>query len=111
MFQRPLCSLPVLAVATVLDLGELWLYDQQLQRILPVAEGQRCMAVLVGSKQLARIHGDDVPGRVTEVMLSLPDGDDKVAADARHTLYMHTLDLGPVVEAQSWGQRLVIASA
>ena len=39
----------------LLDVGELWLYDQQLQRIVPVAEGQRCMAVLVGSKQLARI--------------------------------------------------------
>ena len=48
------------------------------------------MAVLVGSKQLAL-------GRVTEVLLSLPEGDDNVAADARHTL--DALDLGPVVEA------------
>ena len=107
--QQPLCSLPVLAVATVLDVGELWLYDQQLRRVVPVAEGPRCMAVLVGFKQLARIPGDDVPRRVTEVMLSLPNGDDNLAADARHTL--DTLDLGPVVEAQSGGQRLVVASA
>ena len=42
-------------------------------------------------------------------MLSLPEGDDNVATHARHTL--DALDLGPVVEAQSGGQRLVIASA
>ena len=67
------------------------------------------MAVLVGSKQLARIKGDDTLGRVTEVLLSLLDGDDNVAADTRHTL--DTFDLGPVVEAQSRRQRLVVASA
>ena len=65
VFQQPLCSLPVLAVATVLDVGELWLYDRQLRRVVPVAEGQKCMAVLVGSKHLARIQGDDAPGRIT----------------------------------------------
>ena len=87
-------------VATVLNVGELWLYYQQLQRIVPVAEGQRCMAVLVWS---------DAPARITEVLLWLPDGDDDVAADARHTL--DTLDLGPVVEAHAGGPRLVVASA
>ena len=49
------------------------------------------------------------PGRIKEMLLSLPDGDDNTSADTRHTL--DTLDLGPVVEAQCWGQRLVIASA
>ena len=28
VLQQPLCSLPVLAVATVLHVGELWLYDR-----------------------------------------------------------------------------------
>ena len=109
VFQQPLCSLLVVAVATVLAVGALWLYDQQLQRVVPVAEGQRSMAVLVGSKQLARIQGDDAPGRVTEVLLSLPKGDDNLAVDARRTY--DTLDLGPGVEAQSGGQQLVVASA
>ena len=86
VLQQPLCSLPVLAVATVLDVGVLWLYDRQLQRIIPVAEEQRSMAVLVGSKQLARIQGDAAPGRITEVLLSLPEGDNNVATDTRHTL-------------------------
>ena len=86
VLQRALCSLPILAVATMLDVGALWLDDRQLRRIIPVAEGQRSMAVLVGSKQLARIQGDDAPGRITEVLLSLPERDDNVAADARHTL-------------------------
>ena len=66
------------------------------------------MVVLVGSKHLARIQGDDAPGCITAVLLLLPDGDDNASADARHTL--DTLDLEPVVEAQSRGQRLVIAS-
>ena len=101
VFQQLLCSLPVLAVATVLDVGALWLYDRQLQRIIPVAEGQKSMAVLVGPKQLARIQGDDALGRITEVLLSLPEGEDNVAADARHTL--DALDLEPVVEARSGG--------
>ena len=109
ILQQPLCSLPVLAVATVLDLEVLWLYDRQLQRIIPVAEGQTSMAVLVGSKQLAHIQGNDALGRITKVLFSLPEGDDNVAADARHTL--DALELGPVVEAQSGGQRLVTASA
>ena len=42
-------------------------------------------------------------------MFSLPEGDDNVATDARHTL--DTLDLAAVVEARSGGQRLVLASA
>ena len=42
VFQQPLCSIPVSAVATVLDVGEVWLYDQQLRRVVPVAKGQRC---------------------------------------------------------------------
>ena len=55
VFQQLLCSLPVLAVAAVLGMGELWLYDRLLRRVIPVAEGQRCMAVLVGSKHFAQI--------------------------------------------------------
>ena len=42
-------------------------------------------------------------------MFSLPEGDDNVAADARHTL--DTLGLAAVVEARTGGQRLVLASA
>ena len=60
----------------MLDVGELWLYDRHLRRVVPVAKGQKCMAVLVGSKQLARIQGDNAPGRITEGLLWLPDGDD-----------------------------------
>ena len=67
------------------------------------------VAVLVGSKQLARVHGDDAQGHVTEAMFSLPEGDDNVAADARHTL--DTLGLAAGVEARTGGQRLVLASA
>ena len=67
------------------------------------------MAVLVGSKQLARVQGDDAQGHVTEAMFSLPEGDDHVAADARHTL--DTLGLMAVVEARAGGQRLVLAPA
>ena len=67
------------------------------------------MAVLVGSKQLARVQGDDAQGHVTEAMFSLPEGDDHVAADARHTL--DTPGLAAVIEAQAGGQRLVLASA
>ena len=46
VFQRPLCSLPVMAVATGLGMGELWLHYRRRRRVVPVAEGQRCMAVL-----------------------------------------------------------------
>ena len=67
------------------------------------------MAVLVGSKQLAWFQGDDAPGRITHVLLSLPDGDDNGLADARRTL--DTLGFEPVVEAQHGGRRRVIASA
>ena len=102
VFQRPLCSLPVLPVAFVLDTGALWLYDRQLRRITPAVSELRSMAVLVGSKQLARIQRDDAQGHVTEAMFSLPEGDN-VAADA--------LGLAAVVEARSGGQRLVLASA
>ena len=109
VFQQPLCSLPVLAVAVVLDVGALWLCDRQLRRITPAVSERRSMAVLVGPKQLARIQGDDAQCYVTEAMFSLPQGDDNVAADARHTL--NTLGLAAVVEARSGGQRLVLASA
>ena len=67
------------------------------------------MAVLVGSKQLARVQGEDAHGHVTEAMVSLPKGDDNVAADARHTL--DTLGLAAVVEVRLGGQCLVLASA
>ena len=107
VFQQPLCSLPILAVATVLDMGELWLYDRRLRRVIP--EGQRCMAILIGPKQLALVQGDNTPGRVAAVLLPLPDGDDNASAKARLT--WDPLHLEPVVEAQSSGQRLVIASA
>ena len=108
ILQQPLCSLPVLAVATVLDVGVLWLYDQQLHKIVPVTDGQRSMAVLGGSKRLARIQRDEALGCITEVLLSLPEGEDNVAAHARHTL--DALDLELVVEARSRGQRMAIAS-
>ena len=67
------------------------------------------MAVLVGAKQLARVQGDDAQGNVTEAMFSLPEGDEHVAADARHNL--DTLGLEAVVEKRAGGQRLVLASA
>ena len=57
------------------------------------------MAVPVGSKQLARIQGDNALGRITEVLLSLPEGEDNVAADAGHTLDALGLEL--VVDARS----------
>ena len=109
VLQQPLCSLPILAVAVVLDVGELWLYDRQLRRAIPVVTERRSMAVLVGSKQLARVRGDDAQGHVTEAMFTLPEGDDHVAADARHTL--ETLGLAGVIEARAGGHRLVLASA
>ena len=103
VLQQPLCGLPVLAVAVVLDVGTLWLYDRQLRRAVPAVAEQRSMAVLVGSKQLARVQGDDAQGHVTEAMFSLPEGDDHVAADAHHTL--DTLGLKAVIEARAGGQR------
>ena len=109
VLQQPLCSLPILAVAVVLDVGTLWLYDRQLRRVVPAVTEQRSMAVLMGSKQLARVQGDDAQGHVTEAMFSLPEGDHHVAADARHTL--DTLGLEAVIEARAGGQRLVLASA
>ena len=55
VLQQPLCSLPILAVAVVLDVGTLWLDDRQLRRAIPAVTEQQSMAVLVGSKQLARV--------------------------------------------------------
>ena len=72
VLQQPLCNLPVVAVAIVLDVGGLWLYDRQLRRVIPAVTEQPSMAVLVGSKQLARIQGDNAQGRVTEALFSLP---------------------------------------
>ena len=109
VFWQPLCCLPVPAVAVVLDVGRLWLYDRQLRRAIPAVTERRSMAVLPGSKQLARVQGDDAQGHVTEAMFSLPEGDDHVVANARHTL--DTLGLAAVVEARAGGQRLVLASA
>ena len=99
VLQQPLCNLPVSAVAAMLDVGALWLYDRQLRRVIPAEAGQRSIAVLVGSKQLAQIQGDYAQGHVTEALFSLPEGDDNVAADARHT--MDALGLKAVVEARS----------
>ena len=67
------------------------------------------MAVVAGSKQLAQIHGNNAPTRTTEVLLSLPEGDNNLAADTRHPL--DTLGLKPVVDARSGGRRMVMASA
>ena len=109
VLQQPLCSLPILAVAVLLDVGTLWLYDRQLRRAIPAVTGRRSMAVLVGSKQLARVQGNDAQDHVTEAMFPLPDGDNHVAADARHTL--DTLGLAVVIGARAGGQCLVLASA
>ena len=109
VLQQPLCSLRIPALAVVLDVGTLWLYDRQLRRAIPAVTERRSMAVLVGSKQLARIQGNDAQGHDTEAMFSLPEGDDHVAADARHTL--DTLGLAAVIEARAGGQRLVLESA
>ena len=109
VFQQPLCSLPILAVAVVPDVGTLWLYDRQLRRAIRAVTERRSMAVLVGSKQLARVQGDDAQSHIAEAMFSLQEGDDHVAADARHTL--DTLGLAAVIEARAGGQRLVLASA
>ena len=90
----------------MLDVGTVWLYDRRLRRAIPAVTGRRSM---VGSKQLARVQCDDAQGHVTEAMFSLPEGDEHVAADARHTL--DTLGLEAVVEARAGGHRLVLASA
>ena len=109
VLQQPLCNLPVLAMATILNVGVTWLYDRQLQRVIPAATGQRSLAVLLGSKQLAQIQGDDAGGHITEALFSLLEGDDNVAADIRHTI--EALGLKAVVEAPSGGERTVLASA
>ena len=85
ILQQPMCSLPIRAVATVLDVGALGLYDRQLRRVIPALTERRSMAVLVGL-QLAGIRADNSQGHVMEVLFSLPQGDYNVAADARHTL-------------------------
>ena len=74
VFRQPVCSLPIVAVAVVLDVDTLWLYDRQLRRAIPAVTERRSMAVLVGSKQLARVQGDDAQGHVMEAMFSLPEG-------------------------------------
>ena len=55
VLQPPPCNFPVLAVVAMRDVGALWLYDLEVRRVIPAETGQRSMAVLVGSKQLARI--------------------------------------------------------
>ena len=97
VLQQPLFGLPVLAVATVLDVQSLWLYDRQLRRVIPAVTERRTMAVLMGSKQLAPIQGDDAQGHVPEAVIPPPEGDDNVAVDARHTLV--ALGMAAVVEA------------
>ena len=93
----------------MLDVGAMWLHDRQLQRVIPATTGQRSMAVLVGSKQLARIQGGDAQGHIMEALFSVLEGDDNVAADAHHTI--DALSRKAVVEARSGGQRMVLASA
>ena len=107
--QQPLCNLPVLAVATMLVVGAMSLYDRRLWRVISATSGQRSIAVLVGSRQLARNQGDNAQGQVTEVLLSLLEVHDNVPAHARRAL--DALGLGAVVEARSGKQRMVIASA
>ena len=108
VLQEPMCSLPVSAVATVLDSGAMWLYDRQLRRVNPAATGQRSMALLVASKRLARVQGDDAHGHITEALFPQSKGDGNVAADARHTI--DALGLKPVVDARWGGQRMVLVS-
>ena len=93
VFQQPLCSLPVLAVAMVLDMGELRLYERRLQRVALLAGGPGCMAVLVGPKRLALLQGDNVACRVAAVLLSLRNGNDSASADTRLTLDPLQLEL------------------
>ena len=39
VLQQPLCNLPILGVATMLDVGAIWLYDRQLRRVIPATKG------------------------------------------------------------------------
>ena len=57
VLQQSLCNLPVLAVAAMLDVGALWLYDRQPRRVIPAAMGQRSMAVLGGPSSLHESRG------------------------------------------------------
>ena len=106
--KQPWCSLPVLAVPAVQDVRVLWLYDRQPQRIIVVAEGHRSIAVLVASK-VARTQEDDTLGHMTEVLLSLAEGQDNLDADPPNIL--NALGMEPAVKARSGGQPVVIASA
>ena len=56
------------------------------------------MAVLVISKQLEVVYGDDTPGCVAAMLPSMPTGNDNASAEARLTL--DPLRLEPVLEAQ-----------
>ena len=60
--QQPVCCLPVVALGTVLDVGALWLYDQQLQRIVPVADRQK-LALGHGSSRRVQAACADPGGR------------------------------------------------
>ena len=104
-----MCHLTVLAVATMLDVGAMWLCERQPQKVIPSATAQRSMAVLVGSKQSARIPGNDARGHITEPLFCLWERDDNVAADARHSI--DALGLRAVVEGPSGGQCKVLACA
>ena len=72
-------------MATVLGMGEMWLYHRKLWRVIPVAKGQRCMALLMGLKQLALIQGDNARRHVAAVLISLPDADDNASAEGHLT--------------------------
>ena len=48
VLQQPLCSLPILAVAVVLDVGTLWLYDRQLRRAIPTVAERRSICITPG---------------------------------------------------------------
>ena len=99
VFQRPLCSLPVLAVAMALNVGELWLHDRWVRRVAPVAGGPRCLAALVWPKPPALLQGGEVHGHVIAVMVTLPSGSYDESAEAR--LALDPMQLEPVVDARS----------
>ena len=90
----------------VLGVGELWLSDQRVQRVGPVAGELGCMAALVGTKQLGLLYAAEQHGLVMAVLLSLPQRSDGASAEAR--LALEPLRLEPVVEARSGAQQLVV---
>ena len=55
VLQQPLCNLPVLAVATMLDVGAMWLYDRQLRRVIPAAK-LRSLGRMENGMMLLGIH-------------------------------------------------------